>query len=177
MKSSASRLRHPLVRFIGAFVLLMGLFYLLAATRSYDQWVFEPYVEWSAEASAGLLRWIGYREVTVRGASLTSPRVNLEIDRGCDGIEPTALFLALILAFPAPFRRKLPALVLGIPLLVGVNLARVASLYLVGLHYPRLFHVMHVDVWQMLFILVAITIWAGWLQWATGALSRRPAPA
>ncbi len=122
---------------------------------------------WSAEASAGLLRWIGYREVTVRGASLTSPRVHLQIDRGCDGIEPTALFLALILAFPAPFRRKLPALVLGIPLLVGLNLARVASLYLVGVYYPRLFHVMHVDVWQAIFIFLAILFWVIWALWAT----------
>ena len=74
---------------------------------------------------------------------------------------------------PSAFRRKLPGLFIGTLVLLAVNLVRIVSLFLTGVYYPKAFDAMHADVWQILFILLAIVFWALWVQWA----SRRPAPA
>jgi exosortase/archaeosortase family protein len=99
----------------------------------------------------------------------------LRIGKGCDGLEPTALFAAAVLAFSAPILLKLPALAIGIPLLVVLNLLRIVSLYLVGVYHPALFHTIHIDVWQALFILVGSVFFGLWILWATR--SRAPGDA
>gem|GEM_PF-5404655 len=45
----------------------------------------------------------------------------------------------MLLAFPAPLNRKIPGIILGIALLLSLNLLRITSLYLVGVHFPRFF--------------------------------------
>lgn len=72
-----------------------------------------------------------------------------------------------MIAFPTGWKRKLPALLIGFPLMVLVNLSRIVSLFFVGIYRRDLFHMMHVDVWQILFILAEMLILAAWLPWAT----------
>ena len=162
-----ARSRYVYIRFLVVFGGLMGLFYAVATTESFDARVFQPYLRLSTEISAQLLGLLGQGEMSVDNTTLTSSNFDLTVARGCDGIEATALFVALILAFPAAFVLKVPAIVIGVPLLASVNLVRIVSLFLVGTYYPPLFHVMHVDVWQILFILIALGSWALWFAWAT----------
>ena len=160
------RSRLLLLRIVVVFGLLIGLYYALAASDTYETWIFEPYVTLNADLSGRILTVFGF-EMTVGKDSLSSPEYALAIGKGCDGIEPTALFVAAVLAFAAPLRLKLPALAIGVPLLAALNLVRIVSLFLVGIHYPRLFHLMHVEVWQVLYILVGIAFFCLWLLWAT----------
>lgn len=160
------RSRLLLLRIVTVFGLLIGLYYAFAATELYESRIFEPYVEINADLSARILSLLGY-ETTASAISVSSPEFGLNIGKGCDGLEPTALFVAAVLAFSAPLALKLPALAIGVPLLVALNLVRIVSLFLVGIYYPDLFHVMHVDVWQVLYILVGIVFFGLWLLWAT----------
>ena len=153
-------------RIVVVFGLLLVSYYAFAATELYQTRIFQPYVEINAYLSGGILSLIGY-EITVNGNAIGSPEFSLSIASGCDGLEPTALFVAAVLAFSAPLGLKLPGLALGIPLLASLNLVRIVSLFLVGIHFPDLFHTMHVDVWQVLYILVAMVFFALWLLWAT----------
>jgi len=141
----------------------MGAFYAFATTDFFKTRLFEPYLAANAEFAGAVLPLLGESHVHVRGAYVESLAFALQVSRGCDGTEPIALFAALILAFPAPARRKLRALALGVPALVVLNLVRVLSLFLIGVYAPTLFHVMHVDVWQLAFILAAVGLWAAWL--------------
>ena len=43
-----------------------------------------------------------------------------------------------------------------------LNLVRVISLFLVRIYSPKAFETMHLDVWQALFIFLAIVLWAVW---------------
>jgi exosortase/archaeosortase family protein len=61
----------------------------------------------------------------------------------------------------------------GTAFLAVVNLIRIASLFLIGIHFPKTFELMHGEVWQIAFILLAILFWALWIGWAT----RPPSPA
>lgn len=169
------RSRLLLLRIVVVFGLVIGLYYALAATDAYETRIFQPYVEINADLSGRILTLFGF-EMSVGKDSLSSPEYGLSIGKGCDGLEPTALFVAAVLAFAAPIRLKLPALLLGVPLLAAVNLVRIVSLFLVGIYYPDLFHVMHVDVWQVLYILVGIVFFAVWLLWATSGRPPTEAP-
>jgi exosortase H (IPTLxxWG-CTERM-specific) len=161
-----------LVRIMAIFGLLIGAYYGFAATELYETKVFQPYVRINADFSSKILGLLGY-SVVAEGDLLESRQFSLTIRRGCDGLEPTALFAAAVLAFSAPILLKLPALAIGIPLLAALNLVRIVSLFLVGIYYPDLLHTMHVDVWQVLYIVVGIALFALWLVWVT---QRRGSP-
>jgi exosortase H (IPTLxxWG-CTERM-specific) len=157
--------RRPILRYLTLFAVSMGAFYAVATTETFERRLFEPYLEGSARIVGAILASLGEEDIRIHRASIESLAWGMTVGRGCDGLEPTALFVALVLAFPAPFRRKLPALAFGVPALLALNLVRLVSLFLIGRHRPDLFHAMHVDVWQAVFVLVAIGFWAAWLQW------------
>lgn len=145
--------------------MLIGLFALACSTTFMRDTVFPSYLRVNARMSGAIL---GVLEdsVTVSGQSIRG-RYNLTIERGCDAIEPSALFLAGVLAFPAAAMSKIPGILIGTFCLMAINLVRIVSLFYVGIHKPEWFHVMHVDVWQALFIFLAILFWVLWALWAT----------
>jgi exosortase/archaeosortase family protein len=64
------------------------------------------------------------------------------------------------------FRFKLPAVVIGPLVLLVTNLVRIVSLYFVQIHAPSLFELLHVEVWQVAFIFLAVLLWVAWARWA-----------
>jgi exosortase/archaeosortase family protein len=162
-----------LVKMIAVFLLIFGSFYLWGTTESYQEHVFAPYLVINADLSGDILNALG-QKVIVDGPHISSSRFNVTIARGCDGLPPMALFLAALGAFPAPVLLKLPALLLCLPILAAFNLVRIVSLFLVGVYYPDYFHVMHVDVWQALYILFGVVLFCLWLWWASGRSARVP---
>ncbi len=68
---------------------------------------------------------------------------------------------------------KLLGLALGVPALLAFNMVRIVSLYYTGVYFPDAFEILHVDVWQPLFILIALLVWIAWTLWSL----KRRAPA
>ena len=150
------------LRFLAIFGLVLIVYYLSTTTEVASERFFPWYLRINAEATTWLLNFGGYSNVTVSGQVITSPDFSMAIERGCDAIEPSALFVAAVLASPVLFRRKLPALIIGTSLLLVLNLARLVSLFLTGLHLKAFFDVMHLQIWQAAFIIVALMFWAVW---------------
>lgn len=98
--------------------------------------------------------------------SISSPTFSVRIVQGCNAMEPIALFICAVLAFPSRLGRKIPAILIGSLCLAILNFVRIVTLFLIGTYVPGLFHVMHVDVWQGIFVLLALTLWLLWLPWA-----------
>ncbi|MCP5043356.1 MAG: exosortase H [bacterium] len=163
-----------LVRMVAIFLLVFGTFYTLGTTQMYDEYIFQPYMIVNANLSTHILNALG-EQATASGAQISSPKFSVTIARGCDGLPPIALFVAALCAFPAPWILRLPALLVCVPILAAFNLVRIVSLYFVGAYYPDLFHVMHVDVWQVLYILFGVVLFSAWLWWAMGKTERAPA--
>jgi exosortase/archaeosortase family protein len=158
--------KRPVLRFVLVFALLMGLFFAvwsLPVVR--DHW-FPRYLEFNAWAGAAGIRLFGH-DAQATQATISSPRCSILIARGCDAIEPIAIFLAALLAFPASWRARIVGGLAGACLLLILNQARIVSLFFVRMHRPDWFHVMHVDVWQSAFIFLALLLWLIWAFWAT----------
>lgn len=165
------------LRFLLIFALLMGLYYAASTTSPVKEQFFPWYLRVSAVASGKTLQAVGYDKVTVRGNSLIHPKGAVSVERGCDAVEPCALFVSAVLASPVSFWAKLPAAAIGCALLMIINLVRIMSLLLTAVHWKSAFEIMHLDVWQSVFIFLAILFWALWASWETRRRARRHAAA
>ena len=168
------------LRFLAVFAVLMGLYYLATTTAVVsdpDHGFFEWYLRVNAKASAGVIHLFGYDDMERKEKSLVSPRGSISVARGCDAVEPSALFVSAVLASPVPLMSRLTAAVAGTVLLMLLNLVRIISLFLCAVHWKEAFDLMHLDVWQTLFIVLAILLWAIWAAWATKKKRPRQADA
>lgn len=157
--------QRAFILFLLAFGGVMGLFYAVTTLMPfYKEQLFPAYLHVNAKLSGGILNWLG-QEITVVNDAISSSRFSIAIRRGCDAIEPSALFAAVVLAFPAPWRRKVCGLVVGVSFLLALNLLRIVTLFFIGIHYPKMFHTAHVELWPAAFIFLAIFGWALWIQW------------
>jgi len=153
------------------FVVLMGLFYGFVHTPANETTAFRPYLALSARVVGGILGLLGY-EATVAETVIHTPQFSLEIVRGCDAIEPSAIYIAAVLASPVGVWPKLPGVLIGTTALMLINLLRIVSLFFVGVYYPSAFNMIHEGVWQAAFVVLAIVFWGVWVQWATQPKAR-----
>ncbi len=84
----------------------------------------------------------------------------------CGAVQSMAIFLAAILAFPAPWWRRLAGLLIGIPALFWVNAFRLSFLGVIGAWDaggPR-FKFAHEYVWQGIYIVFVVALWMAWVE-------------
>jgi len=158
--------RRPVFRFVVLLLIILGSFEVLLLTAWMKENVIPHSLRFYANMSGAVLSLFG-EDVQVNESVISSHRFSVNIKKGCDAVQPIALFIAAVLASPVMRRSKLPGLFFGLLFLVVMNLVRVVSLFYVGVYFDRkYFDMMHHDVWQATFIILAILAWAGWALWA-----------
>ncbi len=146
----------------------MGVYYVVTeAVPAVKERFFPWYLRFNADLSVGTLNTFGYNDVSRSGTYLKSSRGSVSVERGCDAAAPTALFAAAVLASPLPLLSKLPAVVVGALILAIVNVVRIITLFLSAAHWRAAFDILHLEVWQAAFIVLALVLWAVWATWAT----------
>jgi len=159
--------RMPILKFAIKFGALMLVFYALAETP-YCQRVFWPAnLQANAWVANGVLRGL-QQHTSVAGATIMTDRYQFVIKRGCDATEPVCLLVAAVAAFRAPLWRKLLGMLAGTLLLLALNQLRVVALFFVGRDLPGLYHTLHLTVFPAVFVVLALSLWAGWAQWTVG---------
>ena len=115
----------------------------------------------TARAVLVLIRGVGidaFREAT----ALYHPGgFAYDLSRGCLGLIPAGFLIVGVLAYPSEGRRKLLALVVGVPVLFALNLVRLVHLFYLGVHDPDLFRPAHELIWQALIVVVVFLLWLG----------------
>ena len=157
--------KRSVLAFLLVFGVLIGLFYAFVVfTPYYKRDFLLAYLPFNAKLSGAILSFLG-QNVRVMDSTISSPDFSVRVAPECSGIEPIALFVCAVLAFPAAFKRKVPGIIAGSLLLAAINFVRIISLFLIGVYFPSALNIMHLDVWQALFILLAVVFWILWLQW------------
>ena len=164
--------RRRSLGFLARFVVLLAAFYFLVAWGPVNDAVIVPFTAGIARVSGAVLNLFG-ADVTVSGTEIRSDTFAVGIENGCNGVETALLFGSAVLAFPAPWKRKLPGLALGFAAIQLINLVRVVSLFWIGAHRPALFSASHTVVWQSVVVLCGVLLF---LLWASRE-QRRPAVA
>jgi len=163
------------LKFLGVFALLMVIYWGATTTAPVKDHFFPWYLETNAVASADILHLFGYADMTRNGTSLVSPRGSITVARGCDAVEPAALFISAVLASPVILRSRLIAVAVGTAFIMLLNLFRIITLFLCAVHWPAAFDIMHLDIWQTAFIIFALALWGVWAAWATRKKRLKPA--
>jgi exosortase H (IPTLxxWG-CTERM-specific) len=159
--------KNPALFFAGLVALQLVLFYLIYRNEWIEQEVFVPLLNFYALLGGKLLALMAFAP-SVSGDMISSAEFAVSIKKGCDAAEPMAIFIAGIIAFPAKFRDKLAGLGVGLVILFFLNIIRIVTLFIVGVYFPDFFESMHLAVWQVAFIIVAIVLWFLWLKYISG---------
>jgi len=146
-----------LVRFIGVLV----FFYLAVAIRPVNDHVIVPFTGLVVRISASVLRVLG-EPTQASGTLLTSPAFAVDVKNGCNGVEAMLLLVAAMLAFPATARQRFVGLAAGVAAVQIANLARVVSLFWLGVHHRDVFELFHAAIWQTALILLSVVLFVLW---------------
>jgi len=115
--------------------------------------------------------------VSLNGRVIASPGANLNVTRGCEGIEMFLLLVAGILAFPTSWKRRLQGLLFGCVLAYLLSVMRLMALHYI-LHYsPRAWEALHGLVLPLGPIILMALFFMHWSDRAASALAQPEARA
>jgi exosortase family protein XrtF len=127
-----------------------------------------------ADAGAALLRALGF---TAGIASTNSQLLLLEgqpavvVGPPCNGLVLYALFAGFVLAYPGPWMRKLWYIPLGMGLIWGLNVLRVAMLALNHQYAPRSLDFNHHYTFSFVVYACIFGLWMLWVRRLAGPLT------
>ena len=154
-----------MLRFFITFVAMLAVLFGLELTPVAQTYFVVPWTDTLAAVSAWLVT-VFDPGVTATGNVLRSAATGfgVSIEAGCNGVEATLVLVAAMLAFPAPWRKKLAGLAVGIVAVQGLNIIRVISLFYLGQWSFRVFEWAHLYVWQALIMLDVLIVWLVWVR-------------
>ena len=165
-RAANGRTSVPVGRTIARFCLLFALgniaLGLLTFTPAAGRHLHEPMARCFAYFSKLILSAFG--RASVSGASLQYNGFVVQIVEACDGVLPAMIYLSAVLAFPSRWIDKGWGILIGLPAIFLVNLARLVTLMLVGAAWPGVFEQVHIYVWQALVIALAMAVWVFWAE-------------
>src|SRR5215472_14576375 len=154
-----------MVRFFAGFLVLQALLFGFELTPWAQTWFVVPWTNTLAAISADIVRLFD-PQVIADGKILQSADGSfaVSIEAGCNGVEATIVLIAAMLSFPAPWKRRLLGLAIGIVAVQGLNIIRVISLFYLGQWNFNAFDFAHRYVWQALIMLDVLIVWLLWVR-------------
>lgn len=139
------------LRFISYCMLIYGAIYLFYSYVVIETVWFDRYLELSASLGSKLVHLITDLETVVanqggtltRINSVTNPGSYVVVAQGCDASIVFAVLISTISAWPGKWLHKAPALVLGIAIMFGLNIVRIAGMSITETLAPQHFDIMH----------------------------------
>ena len=164
MKARARSLEY-LARFALVTGALFAVYCFPYAAFGVSERFFEGYLSAYARAAGAIVAWFD-PTARVAGAEIVG-RFAVRIAKNCDAVEVNILYTAAVLAFPAPWWKRVVAWLAGLLLLVLANLLRICALYFVGLYAPTAFERAHVELFPLVLIVLATLEFVLWTNWMT----------
>lgn len=111
----------------------------------------------------GFILSVSGLDVTTNGSIVRLDGFEMEIVDECTGIYEMLVYAAAVLAFPTTTSKKVAGIVLGIPLLAVLNMARLISLAYVGIWNPEIFDFVHLYLWQVTLVFLIVIVLSVWI--------------
>jgi len=163
--------RRARLRFAAIFAVVGGalltLYSFPYAEMGVSEGWFARYLAVYAHLAAFVVRLVD-PGVRVVGSDLVG-RVSLTVAKNCDAMDVSLLFVAAIVAFPARWSRRLVGIGVGVAALTLINVLRIASLYVVDVHWPGAFDLVHGELWPFAIVVLAALGFLWWSRWAQPA--------
>jgi exosortase/archaeosortase family protein len=151
------------------FSLFLILFFIIWLLSYFLTRMLPGFVDWSQVAVAREVAWcltkLGYTYV-IKESALTFYTAHggqsLVVIPECTGLYTSIIYYSILGAYPARAGEKLIGLLIGIPAIHVLNLARMVFISLVLFHRPDLFNLFHGYLWQIgffIFMLLLVIVW------------------
>ena len=157
--------------FRGEFLLFLVLFFIIWLLSYFLTRMLPGFVDWLivavAREVAFCLKHLDYNHV-LKGSSIVFYTAHggeiLVVIPECTGLYTTIIYFSIIGAYPARIGEKLIGLLVGVPAIHLLNLARMVVISLVLFHKPKLFDFVHGYLWQVSFVIfmLLLVIWWMW---------------
>lgn len=155
-----------MLRFLTLFVVIVVALFAAELTPPAQHALVVPWTEVVARLSAALITPFDSHVLAYgRVLQSTADGFAVSIEAGCNGVEACLLLVAAMLAFPAPWMRKVAGIAGGVLAVQLLNLVRVVSLFYLGQWNRSAFEWAHLYVWQTLIMVDVLVVWLIWLRW------------
>lgn len=164
-------------RFFSIFTALVIILFAAELTPPVQDAVVVPFTTFVAQVGATLMKtWDA--QVLADGKIIwdADSGFAVSIEAGCNGVEAGIVLVAAMLAFPAPWLKKLVGVAAGLLTVQALNLIRIISLFYIGQWSTRIFEWAHLYVWQALIMLDVLIVFLLWLSWVSKRESFPTAP-
>jgi exosortase H (IPTLxxWG-CTERM-specific) len=155
-----------LLRFLVLFLAVAMALFAAELTPPGQQYVVAPWTETVARVAAFVLT--AFDESVLATGRLLVDRFSgkgVSIEAGCNGLEAIILIIAGMIAFPAPWNRRLAGMALGGLAVQVLNLLRIVTLYYLARWNAAAFEWAHLYLWQPLIMVDVLIVWLVWLRW------------
>jgi len=158
-----------MLRFLALFLAIALSLFAAELMPPAQRWVVEPWTEAVARVSAAAITTFD-ASVVASGRQLLDSLTGrgVSIEAGCNGLEAMILLAAAMLAFPAPWGRRLVGIALGGIAIQALNIVRIVSLFYLSRWSAPWFEWAHLYLWQPLIMVDVLVVWLVWLRWARG---------
>ncbi len=155
-------------RFVTLFLIVLLSLFTLEMLEPIHNAVIVPFTNMLAWLSAALIMpfddtVIFYDKVLQN--SVTGFAVSIE--SGCNGVEASIVLIAAVIAFPSPWRYKVPAIALGFIAVQTLNIGRIISLFYVGQWNLDIFSWVHLYLWPVLIMFDVLIVFILYLRFLT----------
>jgi exosortase/archaeosortase family protein len=90
--------------------------------------------------------------------------MNLAVDPQCTAVDLLAVYAAMVLAYPLPWRQRVFALAAGAVVLQVANIGRLVGVaWASNVFAGRAFYLVHDYLFQFAMVFVVLITWAVWL--------------
>lgn len=161
-------------RFAITFGVLLVALFTIELLEPVQRGVVQPFTAALADISAAII--IPFDEHVRsfgRVISHTQTGFAVSIEAGCNGVEAAIVLVSAVLALPAPWRKKVLAIVIGFIAIQVMNIARIISLFYLGQWSIDAFTWTHLYLWPVLIMLDVLVVFLLYLR----HLARAPQPA
>ena len=158
-----------MARFITIFIVVLVTLFTLDMLKPVQDHVIVPFTTFLAHLSAALIlpfdsTVVAYGKVL----QFTDTGFAVSIEAGCNGIEATIVLIAAVIAFPASWRARIAAIVLGFLAIQAMNLLRIISLFYLGNWNTEIFEWIHLYLWPALIMLDVLLVFVIYLRYLSG---------
>lgn len=157
-------------KFVIVFAAVLVALFTLEMLEPVQAAVIQPFTGWLATVSAAII--MPFDDAVVASGRIiehTTAQFAVSIESGCNGVEATIVLIAGVVAFPASWKQKLVAILLGFLAIQVLNLARIISLFYLGQWNLDIFTWTHLYLWPVLIMLDVLVVFALYLRYLTPA--------
>lgn len=153
-------------RFVITFLVVLVALFSIELLNPVQEHVIVPFTGLLAKISAALVApfddtVIAYGKVL----QFSDTGFAVSIEAGCNGVEATIVLVAAVVAYPASWKARTVAILLGFIAIQSLNIVRIISLFYLGDWDLDIFSWVHLYLWPALIMLDVLVVFILYLRY------------